>query len=381
MAAKRDYYEILGVPRTATREEIKRAFRRLARQYHPDVNKSPDAEEKFKAINEAYEVLSDDEKRAIYDRFGHAGLEGQFSNGGGFSGFSPFDDLFAEFFGFDFGRRATRHRTPRRGRDLRVHVTLDFEEAVFGTEKTIEVTRLEVCQVCGGSGAEPGTSPIRCPECGGTGEVRRVTQTFLGAMVTTTVCPRCNGRGEIVSSPCHECVGTGKVRRTRKLTVEVPPGVDDGTKIRLSGEGEPGEYGGPNGDLYVHVSVRPHRFFERRGDDIVLQLQINVAQAALGDTVTIPTVDGQTELKIPAGTQTGNIIRLRGKGVPHLNRDGTVSGRGDQLVVIEVAIPKRLTEEQRRLFEELGRSLGREPKPVNSRRGFWERVLDWISGE
>ncbi|MBC7223548.1 MAG: molecular chaperone DnaJ [Anaerolineae bacterium] len=371
----RDYYEILGVPRDATEQEIKKAYRRLARQYHPDVNKSPEAEARFKEINEAYQVLSDPEKRAAYDRFGHAGLSGAgvFGDFGfGDFGFGGIDDLFESFFG-GFGRRTAARRGPVKGENIRIHLTLDFEEAVFGCEKEVEVTRLETCTHCRGTGAEPGTQSIRCPQCNGTGEVRRVQQTLLGSFVNVSTCPRCGGTGEVVLTPCTVCRGDKRVPVTRKLLVEIPAGVSDGTQIRLAGEGQPGLRGGPPGNLYVALSVREHPFFKRQGDDIYLQLNINVAQAALGDKVRVPTLDGEVELTIPPGTQTGQTFRLRGKGVPHLRRNG----RGDQYVVVQVVVPTRLTPEQRELFTKLGRTLGREVVPQGE-KSLLERVLEAI---
>ena len=378
----RDYYEVLGVSRSASKDEIKRAFRQLARQYHPDVSDAPDAEERFKEINEAYRVLSDDDKRAAYDRFGHAAVNGGMPGGfGGFSGgFPGFDEIFEEFFG-GFGMGTRRRRSgPVQGRDLRYDLTIDFEQAVFGAEVDIEVKRRDTCDVCHGSGAKPGTSPRTCRECNGTGQVRQVRQTFLGSMVNITECPRCHGRGEVIDSPCEQCGGSGIMNKARRLTVSIPPGVDDGTQIRLSGEGEPGQRNGPPGDLYVVLHVTPHEFFKRRNSDIILEVSINVAQAALGDTIRVPTVDGEEEVAVPPGTQSGKVLRLRGKGVPKLRRDGSTSGRGDQLLVITVDIPTRLTKEQRELFEALGRTLGKEVTPQKAGRGFMDRVADFFSG-
>jgi molecular chaperone DnaJ len=364
----RDYYEVLGVPRNASQDEIKGAFRRLARQYHPDVSTEPDAEERFKKINEAYAILSDDEKRATYDRFGHAGVQGMGGTAPDFS--MDFADIFEEFFGFGgFGRSSRRARNaPHRGTDLQLKVDLTFEESVFGIEKEIEFTRDEVCSTCQGRGAEPGTSPARCPTCGGSGEVRQVRQTLLGSMVQVATCPTCNGQGETISTPCHTCNGRGLERKTRKKVVSIPGGVDTGTQIRLAGEGQPGTNGGPNGNLYLVIQVKAHQYFRRRGEDIMLDLSINVAQATLGADVEVPTVDGSEKLKIPSGIQPGKVLRIRGKGFPYLRG----SGRGDQLIIVNIDIPKHLTTEQRQLFEQLAKSLGSEVHPQE--RGF----LDWL---
>jgi molecular chaperone DnaJ len=355
MSAKRDYYNVLGVNRQATENEIKKSFRRLARQYHPDVNKSPDAEARFKEINEAYEVLSDPEKRAVYDRFGHTGPQAGFGGFGDFSGFGGIEDIFESFFGGGVRTGASR-RGPARGADLRYDLTIEFEEAIFGCEKEIVVPRNEVCPQCQGSGAEPGTQPIRCPQCNGTGEVRRQQQTFLGSFVQVTTCPRCQGEREIVTSPCTRCRGRKVVQAERPIAVKIPPGVDDGTRIRLAGEGEPGAQGGPSGNLYVVLHVKPHEFFRREETNILLELDINVAQAALGSKVTVPTLEGREELQIPAGTQTAEVFRLRGQGVPYLRRNG----RGDQIVMVHVITPIRLTKRQRELFKELSETLDRE---------------------
>ncbi len=376
MAVKRDYYEILGVPRNASQEEIKRAYKRLARQYHPDVNKSPEAEERFKEINEAYQVLSDPEKRAQYDHFGRVGSRPEAAwtdpHIGGFGGVGPdITEIFEELFGFGPRRR---RRTPERGRDLQVDITIEFEEAVFGTDKVISVERLEPCPRCHGTGAEPGTGPITCPQCRGQGEVREVRQTFLGRFVTVTPCPRCHGTGTIINTPCQECGGRKIVRRTRQVQVHIPPGVDQGTMIRLTGEGELGQYGGAPGDLYVRVHVKPHPIFKREGKNILLDLPINVAQAALGDEVEIPTVDGnKVKLTIPPGTQYGKTFRLRGKGVPDMRHPNK---RGDMLVTVRVVIPKNLTARQKELLRELGKTLGRVPSPDD--RNFLEKMLDAI---
>jgi molecular chaperone DnaJ len=371
MAAKRDYYEVLDVPRNASAEELKKAYRRLARQYHPDVNNSTEAEERFKEINEAYEVLSNEQKRAAYDRFGHAGVQG--SAGAGYSGFGDFgfSDIFEEFFsGFGMGTRRAR-RGPRRGADLQHNLNLAFKEAVFGCEKELVILRHETCSRCQGTGAEPGTQPVRCSQCNGSGEVRQVQQSILGSFVNVSTCPRCRGEGEVVTTPCSQCHGHKAVQVPRTLSVKIPPGVDDGMRVRLAGEGEPGAHGGPPGNLYVVVSVKPHRYFRRRNSDVILELDINVAQAALGDQVVIPSLDGEVPLKIPPGTQSGKVFRLRGKGVPRLRG----SGRGDQLVIVQVVIPARLTDRQRQLFQELSETLGKEVIP-QAERGFFERIKD-----
>jgi len=368
--AQRDYYEVLGVSRSATQDELKAAFRRLARQYHPDVNDSPDAEERFKEINEAFAVLSDEQRRGAYDRYGHEGVRGPNGMPNFTVDFSDFADIFGDLFGFGgFGRTSQRARNaPRRGADLQYRLDLTLEEAVFGVEKEIEITRDELCATCNGSGAEPGTSPVRCSTCNGSGEVRRTRQTILGSMVQVTTCPACNGQGEIISTPCHTCKGRGLERRNRKKVISVPAGVDSGTQIRLAGEGQPGLYGRPNGNLFIAIKVKAHKYFHRREYDVLLDLNVNIAQATLGAEVEIPTVDGPTMLKIPNGTQPGKILRLRGKGIPKLRGNG----RGDQLVVINVEVPINVDNDQRQLFEQLAESLGSEVRPQE--RGF----LDWL---
>ena len=371
MSSKRDYYEVLGVDRSAPPEEIKKAYRGLARRYHPDVSDVPDAETRFKEINEAYEVLSDPEKRATYDRFGHVGPSGP---GFGFDfGFRDPFEIFEEVFGRGFGFRTSTRRGPRRGADLRYDLTLTFEEAVFGCEKEIVVTRYEVCPECKGSGAEPGTSPVRCSECNGTGQVRRVQRSILGSFVSATTCPVCQGEGETIPIPCSRCGGEKRIYVSRKLSVTMPAGVDHGTQIRLAGEGEMGQRGGSPGNLYVVLDVEPHPIFQRRGDDIVVELQVNVAQAALGADVKVPTLEGEEQIVIPPGTQSGKVLRLRKKGVPHLRHNG----RGDELVLVQVAVPTKLSGEQKRLFRELGKTL--EPETVwQEKHGFMDEVRELL---
>ncbi|HOM67019.1 MAG TPA: molecular chaperone DnaJ [Brevefilum fermentans] len=374
---KRDYYEVLGVPRSANDDELKSAFRNLARQCHPDVSSDPDAEEKFKEINEAYAVLSDSEKRAAYDRFGHAGVNTQ-----GMPDFSNIDlsDILEGLFGFGgfggfggMGGRRVRN-APRRGADLSSRVKLTFEEAAFGIEKEIQITRDEQCQTCNGSGAKPGTSPVTCPQCNGQGETRQVHQTLLGSMVQVVTCSRCNGTGEVIETPCDTCHGRGLERKTVKKLVNIPPGVSDGVQIRLAGEGQPGTHGGPHGNFYLEIEVEKHPFFRRAGDDILLDLDINIAQAVLGDEIRIPTLNGDVELRIPPGTQPGKIFRLRGRGIPHLRGSGT----GDQLVTVSVQIPTRLNAEQRELFEQLAKTM--DPDIKIQEQSFFDKLREVFGG-
>jgi molecular chaperone DnaJ len=376
MATKRDYYEVLGIPKSASQDDIKNAFRTLARKYHPDVNKEPDAEERFKEINEAYGVLSDPEKRAAYDRYGPEGVNFQ-----GMPDFTSMDlsDILEGLFGFGgfggmggYSRRA--RNAPRRGADLGSKIRISFEEAAFGTEKEIEITRDEKCDTCGGSGAEPGTHPVTCSTCRGSGEVRRVQQTFLGSMVQVQACPTCNGRGEVIEHPCHTCRGSGLVRRTTKRKVSIPAGVDNGNQIRIMGEGQPGVNGGPSGNFYLELEVEPHQYFRRSGNDVLLDVDINVAQAALGDEITVPTLDGEEKLRIPPGTQPGKLFKLRNKGIPVLNRNS----RGDQLVTVNVQIPTQLTEKQSALLESLGETMGTEIKIQE--RSFLDKLKDVLGG-
>ena len=380
---QRDYYEVLGTNRNASKDEIKKAFRKLARQYHPDVSTEQDAEQKFKEINEAYEVLSDDQKRARYDRFGHAGVGAAGAGGfNGAAGFGGFEDIFEDFFSSFVGRQqGGSRRGAQRGADIRVDVTIEFEEAAFGIEKDIEFQRLEVCDVCDGSGARSGTHPSTCPDCNGAGEVRQVRQTFVGSVVRVTTCPRCGGKGSVVDSPCTSCDGAGRHRKKTTLGVKIPAGVSDGLRIQVPREGDTGEHTAAAGDLYVVVHVNEHKYFKRRNSDIILDVNINVAQAALGDKVHLPTLEGDVEMAIPPGTQTGKVFRLRGKGVPRLRTDGSSSGRGDQLVYVTVEVPTKLTEHQRELFEQLAETMGHEVEPQTGGKGFFDRVMDFLGGE
>ena len=367
-----DYYETLGVARSASAEEIKRAFRRLAMQFHPDRNKEASAEAKFKEINEAYEVLSDPDKRAAYDRFGHAGVNGMGERPfEGFGNFGGFGDIFDAFFG---GTATRTRRGPQRGRDLHDSISISFEEAAFGIEKEIDVVRFENCAICGGRGSEPGSQPERCPSCNGAGEVRRVQQSIFGQFVNVATCERCHGEGRIVTKPCKECRGAGRERKQRKLRVKIPAGVDSGSQMRLSGEGEVGGNGGGPGNLYLAITVEPHAMFKRDGDDLIYDLPVNFAQAALGAEVEVPTLDGAAPLKLPAGTQSGRVFQLRDKGVPHL-RGG---GRGDELVRVRVVTPTTLTKDQRKLLEQLSSSLGTATLPQEE-KGIFDRIKDALS--
>lgn len=375
MPATRDYYEILGVGRDATPQDIKKAYRKLAMEFHPDRNPGPDAAEQFKSVNSAYEVLSDPDKRARYDRFGHAGVDQ--SGAGGFDGFQSFDgfgDIFDAFFG-GTQRGGRRRRGPARGSDLRYNMRLTFEEAIFGAEKEIEYSRLERCGKCSGSGAEPGTELVTCPECNGAGEIRRAQQSIFGQFVNVSTCGRCQGEGRVVATPCTECRGQGRVKSDRKLSVRIPAGVDDGAQIRLTGEGEAGPRGGEPGNLYVVLSVARDDRFVRVEDHILFELPVNIAQAALGAKVTIPTLDGDSEFEIPAGTQSGEEFVLRGKGVPRL-RGG---GRGDMVVKVTAVIPEDLSDEQRALLEQLAKTMGTPVLPKQN-KGFFERIRDAMAG-
>lgn len=372
--AKRDYYEILGVARDASDEDIKKAYRRLARKYHPDVNKSADAEERFKEINEAYAVLSDPERRAKYDQFGHAAFEGGAGQGGaggfgGFGGFEDLGDLFSDlFFGGVFGGRPSQR--PRRGADIHYDLSITFEEAAFGLETTVEVPRTVTCERCHGNQAEPGT-PIRtCPDCQGTGQVRYVQNTPLGQFATSRTCPRCRGEGKIVDTPCRECGGVGTVRRTSRLKVKIPAGIDEGQVVRLAGQGEAGYRGGPPGDLLIVVHVKPHEFFSRQGADVLCEVPISFVQAALGDEIEVPTLEGPVKLRIPEGTQSGRVMRLRGKGI----QDVRGYGRGDQLVTLRVVTPTKLTARQKELLREFAKETGQDAPAGN--KGFFERMKD-----
>src|SRR3954447_5229888 len=363
MATQRDYYDILGVPRGAADEEIKRSFRKLAQQWHPDVNTSEEADARFKEINEAYQVLSDPQRRQAYDMFGHAAAGGGgaggvdpfrgLGTGGQAGGFQGFGDIFDAFFGGTAGG-GRRPRVPT-GADLRYDMEITFAESINGVEKEVEFASLTRCETCSGSGAEPGTDPITCPRCQGTGEIRSVRSTMLGQIVNVVACDRCRGTGKVVETPCHTCHGEGRVERRRKLRVNIPAGIDDSHQIRLSGEGEGAPRGGVPGNLYVVVHVTPHPELRRRDSELFYELSLSITQAALGARVTVPTADGTEEIEVKAGTQPGTEIKLRGRGVPHLRRQNS---RGDLHVMVDVRVPARLTSRQHELLEELSVELG-----------------------
>jgi molecular chaperone DnaJ len=351
MAAKRDYYEVLGLSRDASDSEIKAAFRKLAFQYHPDRNKENGAEEKFKELNEAYEVLSDPEKRANYDRFGHSvnGFGGRGFEGFGFEGMGSIFDAF-----FGGGTTTATRQAPVRGNDIQYNFAITLEEAATGIEKELKISRVEHCANCKGSGSKPGSQPSRCPECNGTGQVRRIQQSIFGRFTNISTCFRCQGEGTIITDPCPQCRGSGKESVQRSIVVKIPAGVDSGSRVRLSGEGDVGTRGGPPGNLYINLNVKEHKLFVREDDDILYDLPINFAQAALGTEVDVPTLSGGVKLKIPPGSQAGHIFTLKNKGIPHLNG----RGQGSQLVRLKVVTPESLTKKQRQLFEELAKELG-----------------------
>ncbi len=357
----RDYYDILGVNRSADKEEIKRAYRRLARKYHPDVNKEPGAEERFKEINRAYEVLSEPETRARYDRFGEAGVSGAAASGfqdlGDIGGFADiFESFFSGFGGMGTQTTAGRRRSgPTRGDDLRLDLKLEFREAVFGGEKEIRISHLETCEVCSGTGAKPGTRPRTCSSCSGSGQVRRVTRTPFGSFTQVSVCPTCNGTGQVIEDKCEACEGKGQKQVTKKLKITIPAGVDDGTRLRVANEGDTGQRGGPPGDLYVYLFVNSDQEFQRDGINVLSEIQISYLQAILGCRIQVNTVDGPEELTIPPGTQPNTVLKLENRGVPRL---GNPVSRGDHLITVGIEIPNRLTAEERELLEKLAKIKG-----------------------
>ena len=363
---KRDYYEVLGVQKGASEEEIKKAYKKMARKYHPDLNPGDkDAEEKFKEVNEAYEVLSDSEKKARYDQFGFAGVDPNFGAGGGGWGggaggagfdFGDLGDIFGSFFGGGFGGGQTRRNpnAPQRGESIRMNLTISFEEAAFGCEKELTVDRYESCETCHGSGAAPGTSPETCPDCGGSGVVQTRRQTPMGVFASTAPCSRCGGRGRIIKEPCKDCRGSGMVRRRRKIQASVPAGIDNGQTISIRGQGHAGKNGGPAGDLLVTITVRPHELFRREGTSVLCEAPITFPQAVLGAELEIPTIDGKVKYDIPEGTQSGTTFRLKGKGIPALNG----RGRGDQYVTVYIETPRNLNREQKEALKKFAEAVG-----------------------
>ena len=379
MADKRDYYEVLGVDRNASDDQIKKAYRRLAKQYHPDLNPGDkEAEAKFKEVNEAYEVLSDSSKKAKYDQFGHAGVDPNFGAGGGPGGgfdmdFGDLGDIFSSFFGGGASRR--NPNAPQRGGDASVNVPLSFEEAAFGCTKTVNVTRIENCEACHGTGAQEGSSPKTCPTCHGTGQVRMSQRTPFGVMQTQRVCDQCRGTGKIIDNPCRTCGGKGKVRRTRSENIKIMAGIDDGQAFVIRGGGDAGINGGPAGDLRVNVTVRPHPFFERRGYDVWCDEPLTFAQAALGADIVVPTLDGKVQYSVPEGTQPGDVFKLKGKGIPHING----GGRGDQYVRVTIEVPRNLSEKQKAVLREFDNST--EASNYKKHRSFFDKVKDAFKDE
>lgn len=386
MADKRDYYEVLGVDKSATEDELKKAYRKAAKKYHPDLHPGDDvAEKNFKEVNEAYEVLSNKEKRARYDQFGHAGVDPNFGAGGGYGGgfggfeggfgdFGDLGDIFSSIFGGGggFGGRRSNPNAPRKGNDTAASVTISFEEAAKGCKKTVKVTKIENCSECGGSGAEKGSEAKTCPVCHGTGQVTTAQRTPFGVMQTQSVCNHCHGSGKIIDKPCRTCAGKGRIRRTVEQEVEIPAGIDDGQIINLRGGGDAGINGGPKGDLRVNVNVRPHPIFERDGFDVYCEIPITFAQAVLGAEITVPTLDGKVKINIHEGTQPGDEFKLRGKGIQRLR----YAGKGDQYVKIVVEVPKDLSKAQKEKLKEFEDIM--EDKNYNKRKSFLEKLKDFF---
>lgn len=379
MAEKRDYYEVLGIEKGAGADQIKKAYRQMAKKYHPDVNKdNPEAEEKFKEVNEAYEVLSDPQKKQAYDQFGHAGVDPNagFGGGGGAGGFGGFDmgDILESFFGGGFGGGGNRRNGPRKGGDIHQSVELTFTEAAFGVTKEIVILRVEDCETCQGTGAKKGTAPQTCSVCHGTGQVKTTQRTPLGSFVTTRVCDACRGEGKVVTDPCTVCNGQGKVRRRRTIKVDIPAGIDDGQTISMRGEGDKGSRGGPAGDLLISVRIKKHDLFTRQGNDVLCEVPITFVQAALGCDIEVPTIDGKIRYHIPEGTQTDTVFRLKNKGIPAL-RGG---GRGDQRVKVIVEIPKNLSQRQKELLRQFDQEDGGSYKRS---KNFFEKLKDFLENK
>ena len=371
--SKRDYYEVLGVDQNASVDEVKKAYRKLARTYHPDVNKADDAEAKFKEVKEAYDILSDPQKKSQYDQFGHTDPNQGFGGGGAGGDFGGFNDIFDMFFGGGGGRR--NPNGPRQGADLQYTMTLEFKEAVFGKDTEIEIPREENCNTCSGSGAKPGTKPETCSHCGGSGQLNVEQNTPFGRVVNRRVCNHCEGTGKMIKDKCSTCAGKGKVRKRKKISVKVPAGIDHGQQMRVSGQGEAGANGGPAGDLYVVFNVKSHEFFERDGEDIHCEMPLTFTQVALGDEIEVPTLNGKIKLKIPAGTQTGTNFRLRGKGVPNVHG----RGQGDQHVIVRVVTPKNLSEKEKDIMREFAETNGSHT--IEEQDSFFAKVKRAFKGE
>lgn len=371
---RKDLYEALGLQKGASDEEIKKAYRKLAKKYHPDLNPGDKtAEEKMKEVNAAYEILSDPEKKARYDQFGHAGVDPSYGGGGGqYSGFEDFDlgSIFDSFFGGGMGGGQTRRSGPRKGESIRASVTLTFEEAAFGCQKQITVNRVETCPDCGGSGAKAGTSAETCPDCHGTGQIKTTQRTILGMMSTSSPCSRCRGTGKIIKDPCPSCRGAGSLRKQRMITVQIPAGIDHGQTISVRGEGNAGQNGGPAGDIFVTVNVTPHEIFKRRGQDVTVELPVTFVQAALGAELEAPSIDGKISYNMPEGTQPDTVFRIRGKGIPNLNG----RGRGDQFIKVKIEIPRNLTREQKDILRQFEETAG--DAQFGEKKGFFEKMKD-----
>ncbi|KMJ60185.1 molecular chaperone DnaJ [Bacillus sp. LL01] len=374
--SKRDYYEVLGVSKSASKEEIKKAYRKLSKQYHPDINKEADAADKFKEIKEAYEILSDDQKKAHYDQFGHTDPNQGFGGGADFGGGFGFEDIFETFFGGQGGGRRRRDpNAPRQGADLQYTMTLSFEDAAFGKETTVEIPLEETCNTCSGTGAKPGTKVETCSQCRGSGQESVEQNTPFGRIVNRRTCSKCNGSGKSIPNKCTTCHGAGRVKKRNTIKVNIPAGVDEGQQLRVAGKGEAGVNGGPAGDLYVVFHVRRHEFFERDGDDVYCEMPITFAQAALGDEVEVPTLQGKVKLKVPAGTQTGTNFRLKGKGIANVRG----YGQGDQHIKIRVITPTKLSEKQKQLIREFAETSGQAPDEQED--SFFSKVKRVLKGE
>ena len=378
MAEKRDYYEVLGVNKGASDDELKKAYRKEAKKYHPDLHPGDkEAEAKFKEVNEAYEVLSDKEKKARYDQFGHAGVDPNFGAGGGggyggFGGFEDFGDIFSNIFGGAFGGfgGGQRRNGPVRGNDIHTSIVLTFEEAAFGCDKTIEVTRQESCSACNGSGAKPGTSPVKCKKCNGSGRIRTQQRTPFGMMANESVCPDCRGSGSVIIEPCRECKGTGSVRKLNKIDISFPAGINEGQTMQVPGKGEMGKRGGASGDLLVSVRIKPHEIFTRDDYDVHIEIPVTFVQAALGATIKVPTIDGVVEYDIPEGTQTGSIFRLKNKGIQYVRS----KNRGDQYVKVDIEVPKNLSQEQKDILMKFDSAC--EVKNYKKQKTFFDKMKD-----